>query len=55
MLLTLRDLIKYAFDYSCFILCIYIYDDKWIITEIVSNKRNIIVGPFKLLLIDWLY
>ena len=26
--LTLGDLIKCVFDYSCFILCTYIYDNK---------------------------
>ena len=54
MLLTLRDLIKYVSDYSYFILCTYIYDNGWIITGIVSNKRDIIVRPFKSLLIDGL-
>ena len=28
-----------------FILCTYIYANEWIITGIVSNKRDIIVGP----------
>ena len=55
MLLTLRDLIKHVSDYSYFILYTYIYDDKWIITGIVSNKKDIIVGPFKSPLIDRLY
>ena len=55
MLLTQGDLIKCVSDYSCFILCMYIYDDEWIIIGIVSNKRDIIVGPFKSLLIDRLY
>ena len=55
MLLTLGDLIKCVFDYSCFIFCTYIYDNEWIIIGIVSNKREIIVGPFKSLLIGGLF
>ena len=45
MLLTLGDLSKCISNYSYFILCMYIYDNEWIIIGIVSNKRDIIVGP----------
>ena len=40
--LTLGDIVKCVFDYSHFMLCIYMYDNEWMITGIVSENETLL-------------